>query len=171
MDERIDCLSPKKLYSVFYYNRLIVHLLFQGDKMHRTASIIQLLPGFLLLAMSSLSHFAAADDPVDNTGNNFGRGKAFFYSEVLPKLAENGCVKCHARGYLRPNVSVYEELLRRLAIGDSAENNAVIYKIANIRSISPEIPNHPGGQRCTGIDAEPCKSIRQWWDIEFGEGD
>ena len=55
-----------------------------------------------------------------------------------------------------------------MAIGDSSENNIVIYKIANIRSINPQIPNHPGGQRCLTIEAEPCKTIRQWWEIEFG---
>ena len=76
--------------------------------------------------------------------------------------------QCHAKWYLWPNVTQYEELIRRLAIGDSANNNAVIYKIANIRSIAPDRPNHPGGQRCANIDAEPCKSIRQWWEIEFG---
>ena len=72
---------------------------------------------------------------------------------------------------MRPNLNVYEELLRRLAIGDSAENNAVIYKIANLRSIAPDRPNHPGGLRCENIDAEPCKTIRQWWRIEFGGGE
>ena len=40
--------------------------------------------------------------------------------------------------------------------------------IANIRSINPQIPNHPGGQRCLTIEDEPCKTIRQWWEIEFG---
>jgi hypothetical protein len=95
-------------------------------------------------------------------------GRGFFYERVLPRLSENGCPACHAVGYLRPNVTKYEELLRRLAIGDSPENNAVIYKIANARSIAPDRPNHPGGQRCVNIDAEPCKTIRQWWLIEFG---
>ena len=88
----------------------------------------------------------------------------------MPQLTQNGCHSCHAVGYLRPNVLVYEELIRRLAIGDSAQNNVVIYKIANTRSIAPERPNHPGGQRCTSLDAEPCKTIRQWWEIEFGNG-
>lgn len=135
----------------------------------RAFAAIQVLIG--CLASVFMSHSLHAEDKgyIDNVGNNFGKGRAFFHSNVLPRMAENGCVKCHARGYLRPNVIVYEELLRRLAIGDSAENNAVIYKIANIRSISPEIPNHPGGQRCSGIDSEPCKSIRQWWEIEFGQ--
>ena len=96
---------------------------------------------------------------------------------VLPKLGENmgeaqtSCLSCHGVGYLRPNLNVYEELLRRLAIGDSPENNAVIYKIANLRSIAPDRPNHPGGLRCESIDAEPCKTIRQWWRIEFGGGE
>ena len=129
---------------------------------------IQVLVGSL--AFVFMSHSLHADDKgyIDNAGNNFGKGRAFFHSNVLPRLVENGCLKCHARGYVRPNVTVYEDLIRRLAIGDSAVNNAVIYKIANIRSISPAIPNHPGGQRCSSIDAEPCKSIRQWWEIEFG---
>ena len=136
--------------------------------MPRAETIVQILLASSLLATTWLSVHADDNDYVDNVGNNFGKGKAFFQSNVLPRLAENGCLKCHARGYVRPNVTVYDELIRRLAIGDSAENNAVIYKLANVRSISPEIPNHPGGQRCTNIDAEPCKSIRQWWEIEFG---
>lgn len=131
--------------------------------------ITRVLVAGLLLAATCLTAQAGDKGYVDNTGNNFGKGNEFFQSNVLPRLAENGCLKCHARGYLRPNLTQYEELLRRLAIGDSAENNAVIYKIANLRSISPEIPNHPGGQSCATIDAEPCKSIRQWWEIEFGQ--
>lgn len=137
--------------------------------MYWILTIIQKLPVSMMLATVSLSIYAAENNNLGNGGNNFGKGKTFFNSTVVPKLAENGCLKCHARGYIRPNVLVYEELIRRLAIGDSAENNVVIYKIANIRSISAEIPNHPGGQRCTNIDAEPCKSIRQWWEIEFGQ--
>jgi len=104
-------------------------------------------------------------------------GREFFLLSVLPKLGENmgetgtSCLSCHGVGYLRPNLNVYEELLRRLAIGDSSENNAVIYKIANLRSIAPDRPNHPGGLRCETVDAEPCKTIRQWWEIEFGGGE
>lgn len=137
--------------------------------MPRAKTTIQVLLASSLLVTTWLLVYADDNDYMDNVGNNFGKGKAFFLSDVLPRMAENGCFKCHARGYVRPNVTVYEELIRRLAIGDSAENNAVIYKIANIRSVSPEIPNHPGGQRCANIDAEPCKSIRQWWEIEFGK--
>ena len=114
-----------------------------------------------------VSAFAQNDPQSDNAGNNYGKGKDFFLVNVLPKLAEYGCLKCHARGYVRPNVTQYEELIRRLAIGDSAENNVVIYKLANLRSFSPEIPNHPGGQRCNSIHDEPCRSIREWWNIEF----
>ena len=108
------------------------------------------------------------DDGIGNVDGFVGAGETFYLQQVLPKLSENGCVKCHARGYMRPTMS-YQSMLSRLAIGDSAENNAVIYKIANVRSFAPEIPNHPGGQRCATIDAEPCKSIRQWWQIEFGQ--
>ncbi len=124
------------------------------------------------LTRQAASALSSAAEPViypTDYGNNLGEGKAFFHSNVLPRLAENGCFQCHARGYVRPNVTVYEELLKRLAIGDSAENNVVIYKMTNLRSFNAYIPNHPGGQRCATIDDEPCKSIRQWWDIEFGE--
>jgi hypothetical protein len=136
--------------------------------MFRIKAIIPIILGGLTLATTSLSAGTQDTEYANNYGNNFGKGKAFFRSNVLPKLGENGCIKCHARGYLRPNVTKYEELIRRLAIGDSAQNNVVIYKLANIRSISPDIPNHPGGQRCATIDDEPCKSIREWWEIEFG---
>lgn len=97
-------------------------------------------------------------------------GERFYYSQVLPRLAENGCPKCHASGYLRPDVRVYGDVLRRLAIGDSPTNNALIYKIANLRSITPDRPNHPGGQRCASIDAEPCRTVIRWWKVEFGKG-
>ncbi|SVC85324.1 uncharacterized protein METZ01_LOCUS338178 [marine metagenome] len=99
----------------------------------------------------------------------FNLGENFFYTQVIPKLAENGCIACHGVGYLRPKVTDYKDLLKRLAIGDSEINNALIYKIANVRSINPEIPNHPGGQRCKTVDSEPCKTIQKWWQIEFGD--
>jgi hypothetical protein len=109
-----------------------------------------------------------ADTTQASSGTASTAGRQFFYDEVLPKLAQNGCPSCHAVGYMHPNVTVYEELLRRLAIGDSPTNNAVIYKIANLRSISPERPEHPGGQRCATVDVEPCATIQRWWVIEFG---
>ena len=87
--------------------------------------------GGLLLAVTSFAVSAVESVSKTESGSDFDTGKAFFHSNVVPRLAENGCLKCHARGYLRPNVLVYEELTRRLAIGDSAENNAVIYKIAH----------------------------------------
>ena len=95
-------------------------------------------------------------------------GERFYYEHVLPRLVENGCSECHAAGYLRPNVGLYSDVLRRLAIGDSPLNNAVIFKIANLRSIAPDRPNHPGGQRCATVEAEPCRTIIRWWSIEFG---
>jgi len=95
-------------------------------------------------------------------------GREFYYNSVLPQLAQNGCPSCHAVGYIHPNVTVYEDALRRLAIGDSRTNNAIIYKIANVRSIAPDRPEHPGGQRCKTIDSEPCATIQKWWLIEFG---
>jgi hypothetical protein len=120
--------------------------------------------GLLMAAAGSVQ----AESATSARAGGRDAGREFFHREVLPRLAENGCLTCHARGYLRPNVTHYEELLRRLAIGDSSENNVVIYKIANLRSIAPDRPNHPGGQRCEGIDAEPCRAIRAWWRIEFG---
>jgi len=114
-----------------------------------------------------LASVAAAGDAQSSYLSDAGR--KFFYEIVLPKLAQNGCPSCHAVGYMHPNVTVYEEILRRLAIGDSPTNNAVIYKIANVRSIAPDRPNHPGGQRCANVDSEPCASIQRWWIIEFGD--
>jgi|TARA_B110000259_G_scaffold169282_1_gene199099 hypothetical protein len=124
----------------------------------------------MLLIFSLLCSFSLATGSEENkeeVNNSIGKGEIFYLQNVLTKFAQNGCLKCHARGYIRPNIS-YEPMLRRLAIGDSDENNVLIYKIGNIRSFSPEIPNHPGGQRCATIDAEPCKTVRQWWNIEFG---
>jgi hypothetical protein len=95
-------------------------------------------------------------------------GERYYYEQVLPRLAENGCPACHAVGYLRPNVTVYGDMLKRLAIGDSPVNNAVIYKIANLRSIAPDRPNHPGGQRCASVESEPCATVMKWWTLEFG---
>jgi hypothetical protein len=123
--------------------------------MHRFATL------FAAAAMLAFAPHLPAKDASNE-------GREFFQERVVPRLAENGCPACHSVGYVRPNVLVYEELLRRLAIGDSPENNAVIYKIANLRSIAPDRPNHPGGQRCAGIDAEPCRSVREWWSVEFG---
>jgi hypothetical protein len=111
---------------------------------------------------------AAGMGATGNTGT--GLGYRFFHETVIPRLAENGCPRCHAVGYIRPNVLRYDELLRRLAIGDSSTNNVVIYKLANTRAFSPDRPNHPGGQRCATPDVEPCRSIQRWWEIEFGAG-
>jgi len=96
------------------------------------------------------------------------RGQTFFETNVVPKLVENGCPMCHAVGYLQPNVVVYRELLPYLAMGDAPQKTPVIRKIANLRAIRPELPTHPGGQRCLTIDSEPCKTIIEWWHIEFG---
>ena len=97
-------------------------------------------------------------------------GKTFFYEQVLPQLAVNGCPVCHmpGAGYVRPEIS-YDGLLPFLAIGQAADNNVVMFKIANQRSFSPDQPNHPGGKRCETEDAEPCKTMKAWWKVEFGD--
>jgi hypothetical protein len=96
-------------------------------------------------------------------------GKAFFEEQVLPKLFGNGCALCHTpgRGYVRPAVT-YRDLLPYLAMGQAADNNVLIYKMANQRSFAPDRPAHIGGQRCASEDAEPCKTLKAWWDVEFG---
>ena len=108
-----------------------------------------------------------SEEKNQEANNSIAEGEIFYQENVSPMFAQNGCLKCHARGYIRPNIS-YESMLRRLAIGDSAENNVLVYKIGNVRSFSSNIPNHPGGQRCATLDTEPCKTVRQWWAIEFG---
>jgi hypothetical protein len=97
-------------------------------------------------------------------------GRRFFYERVLPRLIENGCPACHGVGYVRPQVTVYEDALPFLAMGDTPESSVMLYKIANLRSIAPDRPTHVGGQRCVTLDVEPCATIRQWWQAEFGKG-
>jgi hypothetical protein len=123
----------------------------------------------LLLFFLLCGSFQATGSEEKNqeANNSIAEGEMFYQENVSPMFAQNGCLKCHARGYIRPNIS-YESMLRRLAIGDSAENNVLIYKIGNVRSFSSNIPTHPGGQRCATLDTEPCKTVRQWWAIEFG---
>ena len=123
----------------------------------------------LLLFFLLCGSFQATGSEEKNqeANNSIAEGEMFYQENVSPMFAQNGCLKCHARGYIRPNIS-YESMLKRLAIGDSAENNVLVYKIGNVRSFSSNIPNHPGGQRCATLDTEPCKTVRQWWAIEFG---
>ena len=97
-------------------------------------------------------------------------GETFFTREVLPKLIENGCPMCHAVGYVQPNVTKYVDLLPYLAMGEEAEANPVIRKLANLRAIRPDLPTHPGGPRCETVQSEPCASILRWREVEFGTG-
>lgn len=108
---------------------------------------------------------SAADDAQPEP---FSAGRQFFEEHVVPKLAENGCPMCHSIGYVQPNVVVYADLLPFLAMGDAPETTPVIRKIANLRAIRPDLPTHPGGQRCETIYSEPCSTIIRWWGIEFG---
>ena len=98
-------------------------------------------------------------------------GKTYFNEQVLPRLAENGCVFCHmpGAGYVRPEIS-YDGLFPFLAMGQAADNNVLMLKIANQRSFAPDQPNHPGGKRCESEDTDPCKTIQAWWKVEFGDG-
>lgn len=98
-------------------------------------------------------------------------GKTFFNEQVLPRLAENGCVFCHmpGAGYVRPEMS-YDGLFPFLAMGQAADNNVLMFKIANQRSFAPDQPNHPGGKRCKDENTDPCKIVRAWWKVEFGDG-
>ena len=121
----------------------------------------------LFFLLCSSFQTAGSEEKNQEANNSIAEGEIFYQENVSPMFAQNGCLKCHARGYIRPNIS-YESMLRRLAIGDSAENNVLVYKIGNVRSFSSNIPNHPGGQRCATLDTEPCKTVRQWWAIEFG---
>jgi hypothetical protein len=119
-----------------------------------------------LLSSLLATHLAGAADVPESASSRPGR--VFFEQHVVPKLAENGCQMCHAVGYVHPNVLVYDEFLPYLAMGDAPEKTPVIRKIANLHAIRPDLPTHPGGQRCETIGSEPCKSIVTWWGIEFG---
>lgn len=127
--------------------------------MHRQATIV-----LCLCAIAVGGHATEGR----GTGSAVREGKTFFAVNVLPRLAENGCQMCHATGYVHPNVLLYDELLPYLAMGDSPEKTPVIRKLANLRAIRPDLPTHPGGQRCATVDSEPCKSIVRWWQVEFG---
>ena len=96
-------------------------------------------------------------------------GEEFFQGEVMGQLAQNGCFMCHspAPGYVKPAME-YRDLLSFLAMGQAANNNVLISKLANLRNPGPGRPAHIGGQRCTSIEAEPCKTLMRWWEIEFG---
>lgn len=120
------------------------------------------------LGLCAVAAFAYATDAKTPVGVR--AGKTFFEAKVVPKLAENGCPMCHAVGYVQPNVLVYEEFLPYLAMGDAPEKTPVIRKIANLRAIRPDLPTHPGGQRCESIQSEPCSTIIEWWQVEFGAG-
>jgi hypothetical protein len=122
-----------------------------------------LVAGFRKLTCMALALAVAASASASD------RGSAFFYERVVPKLVENGCPNCHAVGYIRPQVLKYEDALKYLAMGDSAETSVIVYKLANLRSISPDRPTHPGGQRCKTPDSEPCRTIMEWWRVEFGQ--
>jgi hypothetical protein len=91
----------------------------------------------------------------------------FFNQKVVPALAKNGCQTCHAQNYVQPRVFEYRELTPYLGMGSSATDNVLISKMANLRSIGPGSPSHPGGKRCTSIKAEPCRTLEQWWRVEF----
>jgi hypothetical protein len=55
-------------------------------------------------------------------------------------------------------------------MGWTRDNNVLIYKMANLRSIAPDRDTHVGGRRCATPDVEPCATFRTWWDREFGQG-
>ena len=95
-------------------------------------------------------------------------GKTYFNEQVLPRLAENGCVVCHmpGAGYVRPEIS-YDGLFPFLAMDQAADHNVLMFRIANQRSFTPGQPNHPGGERCRTEDSGPCKTIKAWWELEF----
>lgn len=120
----------------------------------------------ILIASLAIGSSAAADRTVPKPSDSPGR--QYFAAKVLPRLAENGCAMCHAVGYVQPNVIAYEELLPYLAMGDAPEKTPVIRKLANLHAIRPDLPTHPGGQRCETVASEPCKSIIEWWQVEFG---
>lgn len=117
--------------------------------------------GLWMVASLTLGLWASASGASES-------GKKYFYSNVVPQLAANGCQECHTVGYVRPQVFTYEDAIKYLAMGDSPLNSVILYKIANLRSIAPDRPTHPGNKRCASVDAEPCKTITQWWHIEFG---
>ena len=113
--------------------------------------------------------YQSSESAVDLSGGA-SAGQTWFNQHVAPKLVGNGCHACHATGYVLPNVLVYEQLLPYLGMGWTRDDNVLIYKLANLRSIAPDRDTHVGGRRCATPDAEPCATLKAWWDREFGAG-
>ncbi|MEE4350158.1 MAG: hypothetical protein V2J26_08015 [Pacificimonas sp.] len=117
----------------------------------------------LVIAVSALASLRLSAQTPDTSP-----GEDFFYASVVPAFVNDGCVDCHATGHVRPMIIFYEEALPYLAMGDSPENSMMLVKLADLRDDDPERATHVGGQRCASLAVEPCKTIVEWWQIEFG---
>ncbi|MFK8399947.1 hypothetical protein M2D07_015685 [Pseudomonas sp. BGr12] len=93
--------------------------------------------------------------------------EAYFNANVVPQLAQHTCATCHVGQYIRPRVFEYRELLPYLAMGTARDNNVLIAKMTNARHLLPDVASHPGGQKCSSKDVEPCATFMKWWDEEF----
>lgn len=97
-------------------------------------------------------------------------GRDYFYNEVLPRFLENGCQACHTTGYVRPVVVIYEEVFPFLAMGDAPESSMLLVTLADLRNTRTDRAAHVGGNRCASLQVEPCKTVVEWWRLEFGDG-
>lgn len=124
---------------------------------HFIGCVIGVLTAFFLTSSIGASANRLRDSPATSA-------RAFFDTEVVPRLAENGCPTCHASGYVEPSFS-YAGYLPLLGMGRSDSDNYLINKISKVAKDGRSI--HVGGRRCSRLDDEPCKSLRAWWRIEF----
>ncbi|HZD51709.1 MAG TPA: hypothetical protein VE175_01560 [Woeseiaceae bacterium] len=83
------------------------------------------------------------------------------------QLARNGWARCPLPdpAYVRPGVT-YRDLLPYLAMDRAADDNVLIFRLANQRNFTPDRPAHMSG-RCPSPAAQPCRAIMRWWALEF----
>ena len=85
-------------------------------------------------------------------------GRAYYNSSVRGAL--NGCAGCHELNYEQ---QFYSLIAPSPAGGGSPADNQLFNKPAEANGV-----NHGGGRRCANEDAAPCRQIKEWWTIEFG---
>lgn len=93
-------------------------------------------------------------------------GQKFWELKVHPMI-ETACKACHADPRFPKEkdgpltIYNYDTLIAKLKDGTSV-NNALLRKLNGI--------NHEGGNRCIGgIEADPCKTMVDWYKAEYGD--
>lgn len=104
--------------------------------------------------------------PEEIAANSKISGRQMWELKVHPMLEET-CKGCHADPRFPKEkdgpltIYSYDKMLPKLKDGSSV-NNALLRKMNGI--------SHEGGNRCiSGLDADPCASVVEWYKAEFGD--